>query len=836
MNIDNTHIKNLMKVISDPALFNSLSGNIFERLIFNNRLLIIVLCLLITLFSGFQLRNLTVTTSFDKMLPHGHPFIQNFLENRSNLRGLGDSVRFVVENRNGDIFQPEYLKQLAQINDEIFLIPGVDRAWMKSIWTPVVRWTEVTEEGFIGGPVMPVDYDGSPAAIEKLRQNIARAGVVGNLISNDYRSSMIEIPLMLEDSDGKALSYEDFSSALERVRLQYESKDLGIYITGFAKLSGDMIDGLFRVMMFFLVATIVAALIIYFYTRCLRSTGLVLVCSMVAVIWQQGLITVFGGVLDAFTILIPFLIFAIGVSHGCQKMNGISQDIARGTHPWVAARYTFRRLFMAGLIALIADGVGFAVLVLVDIPIIRELALSASLGFAMLVITNLILLPVLLSFTGISQEAAKRHLADQQDTIRQLGIDRVWKTLDRFTERRWAIVAILVAMALSAFALTERTKLQVGDLEAGAPELRPDSRYNMDNAFITSHFGVSSDVFAVMIKTPIDQCGSYETLVEADRLAWELSHVPGVQRTTSLADTVRAYTSGSFEGSPKWLTISDNKGVVWPQVNNALTWNSELLNSECSLIPVLAYLSDHRAATLDRVVAAAQNFADNHSTPERQFLLAAGSAGITAATNIEVKSVQLEMLLAVYAAVALLCLLTFRSWRAMIVAILPLILTSLLAEVLMVQLNIGLKVATLPVVALGVGVGVDYALYLLSVQLEGQRSGLSLQEAYRRAIQFTGKMVALVGVTLAVGVVTWMWSPIKFQADMGILLAFMFIWNMLAALILIPALSYFLLNDKLFKKIDHTTNKNTTKVARKNTKTSETGSIQKSIESTCINQ
>lgn len=800
MNVDSKRESNgLMSIIRDPALFNKLSGNIFERLIFNNRVLIVVLCLIATLFSAYELRHLTVTTSFDKMLPHSHPFIRNFLDNRDQLRGLGDSVRFVVENRKGDIFDAEYQQKLSKINDEIFMIPGVDRAWMKSIWTPVVRWTEVTEEGFVGGPVMPGTFDGSPESIRQLRQNINRAGVVGSLVSNDYHSSMIEIPLILRGGDGKPLSYQELSTSLEQIRAKYENDDIGIYITGFAKISGDMIDGLFKVMLFFIVAAVVAALIIFFYTRCLRSTCLVLICSVIAVVWQQGLVIAFGGVLDAFTILIPFLIFAIGVSHGCQKMNGIAQDIARGTHPWVAARYTFRRLFMAGLIALIADGVGFAVLVLVDIPIIRELALSASIGFTMLVVTNLILLPVLLSFTGISQEAARRHIIEQNNTIEKLGIGRLWGSLNRFTEKRWAITAIVLAAVLSVVALVERTKLQVGDLHAGSPELRPESRYNMDNAFITSKFGVSSDVFAVMIKTDPDQCGAYETLIDADRLAQELSRVPGVQRTTSLADTVRAYTSGGFEGSPKWFTISDNKGVVWPQVNNALSWNSEFLNSECSLIPVLAYLTDHKAATLERVVAVASAFAEKHSTPERQFLLAAGSSGIEAATNIVVKDVQLEMLLAVYAAVALLCLVTFRSWRAVIVAILPLVLTSLLAEALMVQLDIGLKVATLPVVALGVGVGVDYALYLLSVQLEGQRLGLTLQQAYRRAIQFTGKMVGLVGVTLAVGVVTWMWSPIKFQADMGILLAFMFIWNMLAALVLIPALSHFLLNDRHFR-------------------------------------
>jgi predicted RND superfamily exporter protein len=151
------------------------------------------------------------------------------------------------------------------------------------------------------------------------------------------------------------------------------------------------------------------------------------------------------------------------------------------------------------------------------------------------------------------------------------------------------------------------------------------------------------------------------------------------------------------------------------------------------------------------------------------------------------------MLLLVYGAVIVLCFITFRSWRAVVVAVVPLVITSVLCEALMVALGIGVKVATLPVVALGVGIGIDYALYLLSVQLAQQRAGATLGEAYRSALQFTGKVVVLVGVTLAAGVATWALSPIKFQADMGILLAFMFLWNMVGAVVLIPALSHFLL-------------------------------------------
>jgi predicted RND superfamily exporter protein len=304
---------------------------------------------------------------------------------------------------------------------------------------------------------------------------------------------------------------------------------------------------------------------------------------------------------------------------------------------------------------------------------------------------------------------------------------------------------------------------------------------------------LSSDTFAVIVKTEKEGCLKYQTLVEADRLAWALQQVPGVQTTASLTNAVRQITAGSNEGAPKWLTIARNQDVLNYGAQQASVNNPDLFNTDCSVMPVIAYLADHRAETLDRVVAASSEFAAAHGTPERQFLLAAGSAGIEAATNIVVRKAWVQMLLLVYAAVIVLCFITFRSWRAVVVAVVPLVITSVLCEALMVALGIGVKVATLPVIALGVGIGVDYALYLLSVQLAQQRAGISLAQAYRSALQFTGKVVVLVGVTLAAGVATWALLPIKFQADMGILLAFMFVWNMVGAVVLIPALSYYLL-------------------------------------------
>jgi predicted RND superfamily exporter protein len=272
-----------------------------------------------------------------------------------------------------------------------------------------------------------------------------------------------------------------------------------------------------------------------------------------------------------------------------------------------------------------------------------------------------------------------------------------------------------------------------------------------------------------------------------------LQQLPEVQATVSLADSVKQVTAGTYEGSAKWYTLSRNQEILNYGAQQAIQNTPDLTNAECSVMPVIAYLKDHKAATLDKVSATAEQFIADNPVAEVEILPAAGSAGIEAAVNQEVRSAWLKMLAYIYGAVAILCLIAFRSWRAVLVALLPLALTSVLCEALMVVLGIGVKVATLPVIALGVGIGVDYALYLLSVQLQGQRAGLPLHEAYRSALSFTGRIVALVGFTLAAGVITWAWSPIKFQADMGILLAFMFLWNMLGALVLIPALSRFLL-------------------------------------------
>jgi len=769
--------------------FDPRSGSLVERALFNHRLIVVVLCALVTALLGWQATRLELNASFEKTIPAKHPYIRNFLQYQNELSGLGNAVRIAVANSHGTIYDARYLDTLRRMSDEVFLVPGVARNQMKSLWTPTTRWVGVTEEGLEGGPVIPDGYDGSPKSLEQLRNNIARSGEIGQLVALDAKSSVISVPLLAKDPQGRPLDYGALAHRLDELRAKYEAQGVDVHVTGFAKIVGELIDGVRAVLAFFAFAVVIAAAAVFWFTRCVRSTLLVVTASLVAVVWQLGLLPMLGFALDPYSILVPFLVFAIGMSHGAQKMNGIMQDVGRGLHKLVAARFTFRRLFLAGLTALLADAVGFAVLLVIDIQVIRELAIAASIGVGVLVFTNLILLPILLSYTGVSARAAQRSLRAEAAGEKQ----PLWRWLDRFTERRWAVAAVVVSvlLAVAGFAVSQR--LAIGDLDPGAPELRADSRYNRDVAFMNAAYGASSDVLAVMVKTPEGQCSQYTTLNKVDALEWQLRQLEGVETTNALSLLNRRVLAGLNEGNPKWYEFLPNQDML-----NTITAGAPrgLYNDACSLLTVYVYLRDHKAQTLTRVVDHVAAFAKVNDTAEVKFLLAAGSAGIEAATNIVVKQAWRTMLLLVYGAVILLSFVTFRSWRAVLVAVLPLALTSVLAEALMVALGMGVKVATLPVIALGVGIGVDYALYILSVTLGQLREGKSLSESYYRALLFTGKVVLLTGVTLAVGVITWVASPIKFQADMGLLLAFMFLWNMLGALVLIPALGHLLLKQR----------------------------------------
>src|SRR6056297_2785931 len=839
--------------------------------IFSIRPLVLVVFAIGTLVMLFFLAQLRVDAGFLKQLPLEHEYMQTFMEYEREFGGA-NRIMVALMADDGDMFTEEFFERFEEITNRVFFIPGVDRASVRSIFTPNVRFVEIIEDGFAGGNVIPADFSPSPDAFERVRSNIVASGEIGRLVAEDFSGALVSANLLeLNAVTGESLDYQDVARQLEAIRTDFEGEGYTVHIIGFAKIIGDVADGARGVVTYFGVAFVITALLLFLYSRSVWLTVLPLVCSVTAVIWQLGLLSLLGFGIDPMNILTPFLIFAIGVSHGVQMISGwTAEKLFGGNSPSSlhrrgeavdeysiassldAAKATFHRLLAPGSIALLSDTIGFLAIYLINIRIIQELALTASIGVAVIIFTNLLLLPVLLSYARIRNPERFREKLYKGAAHTSW----VWRTLATFSRPVPALITIVVAAVLFVGAVYKSQDMKIGDSEAGVPELRSDARYNQDARLISDRFALGVDQLGVIAETSSQACTeNFEVMDHLDNFAWEMAQVEGEQKVLTLPMIAKIVNAGWNEGSLRWQVLPRNKFIMRQNLQNIDT-DTGLLNRDCSAMPVLVFMEDHKAETIQRVVGRAKELRqkyqiepevavaqqnDNASDgaqapadPRRnglmefaasigliagdvapelttddtckqqveptedclRFRLATGNVGVMAATNEEVKAAQTPILLYVYGAIILLCLITFRSIRGTICIVLPLVLVSYLAYSLMAFMDIGLKVNTLPVVALGVGIGVDYGIYIFSRLREYLNEGATLDEAYMRTLRLTGRAVLFTAITLAVGVGTWLFSELKFQADMGILLSFMFIFNMIGAMLILPALARWLLRPR----------------------------------------
>lgn len=757
--------------------------NGFESFLFRNRAWVVGIFVFLTLFLGFQASQLKMDAAFIKNIPLHHSYMQTYLKHQKDFGGA-NSIMVAVEDTSGNIFNANYFDTLKNVHDQLFFIPGVDRAQVKSIFSPSTRFTEVVEDGFAGGPVIPADFSTSVSGLETVRDNIEKAGIVGRLIANDYSAAMVSAQLMdFDPQTGKPLDTIAFAAQLEKeLRGKFETDKVKIHIIGFAKMAGDVADGAKGVLLFFVIAILITAVMVYLFSKSIILTVLPLVCSLTAVVWQLGLLTVIGFGLDPMSILVPFLVFAIGVSHGVQMINAVRRRVMDGQTTKAAAASAFRSLLVPGGVALLSDTVGFITLLSIDIGIIRELAISASLGVGVIIFTNLILLPLVISFTEIKVNKTAEPTAEEVRT------EAIWHFLARFATPKYAVVVIIATVVLYFAGLQQANQMKIGDLQGGAPALHQDSRYNLDTFFITDHFSITTDVMTVIVEAAPEACTYHDVLTQIDEFEWLVRNTPGVESTVSLASVAKKVNAGFNEGNPRWEVLPRTTASLVQAIGQIPT-TSGLLNGDCSVMPVYLFMKDHKAETIETVVAKVKAVAAKMDNDKLQFKLASGPVGVMAATNEAVAEAQLPMMLYVYGAVFVLCLISFKSLKATVAVIIPLYVVSTLAQALMTQLDIGLAVSTLPVIALGVGIGVDYGIYILSTMSSKLSNGMPVQQAYYEALVERGSAVIFTGLTLAIGVSTWFFSALKFQMDMGILLTFMFVVNMLGAIIILPALA-----------------------------------------------
>jgi len=747
-----------------------------------------------TLFMGYFAIQLRMDAGFEKQLPTGHEYVETFKKYRNDVLGA-NRLNFAVRARKGTIWTEAGLRRLYDVTQAVIFLPGIDRLGVQSLWTPNSYVNEITEDGFRADPIIPgtVTPDHlSPEIITGIQRSTSQGGFVGTLVSRDQTSAMITAELAEVDKDGKQIDYVAYNRILEqKIRQKFEDADFEIEIIGFAKQIGDIADGASSVLGFCLIALVLTALAVYWYCHSLRFTLLPIACSLTSLVWQFGALKLLGFGLDPLGVLVPFLVFAIGVSHGIQQINFIVRELSNGKTTEQAARASFSGLLIPGVLALVTAFVSFITLILIPIPMVRELAITASLGVFFKITTNLALLPIAASYFHFTREYAEKAMLKRESRARWL------RMLARVAEPRNALVVIAITAVILGVSVWQSNGRVIGTLQPGAPELRPEARFNRDAVNIAAGYDTGLDWLTVIFEAPPESCENVALGIYQDQFVRDVENTEGVQSANSYSVQLRNYNLGYNEGNPKMGVIPIDPGN-YAALSTEIGRMRGYMRKDCSMTAVHFFLTDHKAVTINRVIAKVKAFRVAHTMTGVNIRLASGNAGVLAAVNDEVERSEVPMMLYVYGAIILLVALVYRDFRAVLACCLPLTVGTFIGYWFMKSLNIGLTVATLPVMVLAVGIGVDYAFYIYNRLQMHLSQGENIVLALENSILEVGMATIFTAITLAIGVATWSFSDLKFQADMGKLLAFMFMVNMVMAMTALPALAVWL--ERLFPR------------------------------------
>ena len=626
-----------------------------------------------------------------------------------------------------------------------------------------------------------------------MRENILKAGIRGRLVANDFSGALISAIVLEQDATGRPIDPIEVAHELEsRVRDKIQDNDVlvqaqgggvDVHMIGFAKVVGDIADGAMSVIVFAVVTILLTLLAVWYYVQSLKVAVVPIVCSIIAVIWQLGTLVLLGYGIDPLGLLVPFLIFAIGVSHGVQKISAVKEAAVAGSSSMDAAQQTFRQLLMPAIIALLADLVGFITILLIPVQVVQEMAITASIGVAIVILTDLVLLPVLVSWVKWDDAyrlACRSQTGKAGTPVASAGADHRARPGAGDHRRRG------VAGRLRRLEGTRDAHRRYAGWRARAA---PDSRYNHDSNIITSqilhrrrHPERDRRDEGAGLHQPRAHDGHRQLLLEdaqrRRRAGGDVAAHRRQDRDCRMERRQPQVAQHSARAQPAHAIDALHRDQHRPA-------QRRLQRRAGHDFPARPQGGDHRARGRRGEGSGARANPIKGAT----FNLATGNVGVMAATNEEVKAKEYPILGWVFAAVILMCLLTFRSLLGTVLVFLPLALVSILVYAVMAIVGIGLKVNTLPMVALGAGIGVDYGIYLWSRMQEYLEAGDSVHDAYFKTMRVTGASIIFTGITLAIGVVTWVFSPLQFQADIGIMLTFMFFVNMLGAIILLPALA-----------------------------------------------
>jgi predicted RND superfamily exporter protein len=754
--------------------------------ILRRRFLVLLWVAILTAFFGYFAARTELVTSFGDLLPQNHPFVQ-IAHQYDSYFGSVNNVSIMIEARGGTIFTPEILAKIARMTEQADSVYGVLHGSVRSI-ANASYFRPLAGGVILNTPVMPGGAAPKDSAgADEVRSNVHKnPGVVfGRFVSLDDRAALIEASFL-----ESRLDYRKIFDEIYRVVVRPErGRSVRIYVGGQPILYGWVYRYTPQIFRIFLVTVLAVWVLLYLYFHDWRGALRPTISGVICAIWGLGFIRLMGFNLDPLVLVIPFLITARAVSHSVQMHDRYYEEYYRLREKQEAILCAFSEMFVPSLSGILADAFGVLVILLVPVLFLQKLAIGASFWIAAIVVSELLLNPIVYFYL----EPPRIEVIE----LRERGVFKriVEHIADPMLAPRGRAVTMALTIAAIAVCAYFWRGLRIGDPSSETSILWPQAPYNRAMANIQDEFG-AIEQFVVVCKLQnqraLDDPRLYHVMDAYERY---MERDPAVGRAFSVADLLANSGSALREFAPKWNELPSNSTATGQLLGGLLAGASPLstayiITPRRDATQVTVYCRDRAGENVQRVVTRTDRFfADRaHQVPGVEFAMAAGIIGELAAANQEILDNDLLLNLLAFFTIYMIVLVTYRSFMAGLYLLFPLALANAAINAYMAGHDIGININTLPVVTVGVGFGIDYAIYVVSRIIEELALGRELEQATYRALVTSGKAVSFTALTLVASVLFWYWSSIRFDAEMGLLLAVWMFVSMLGAMTILPVL------------------------------------------------
>ena len=762
----------------------------FAELVDRYRWGILGIGLLITLFFCSQLLNLKIKTDFNELLPQNHPYIKVHNKMRKSFGGA-NQVLLMLQVRKGDIFNQKTLGKVKYISERLRLAPGVDRNKIRSIAVRKSKYFEVSSGRHLIFPLMYPDVPATQEELEVLRNRIySSPQYYGPSVSLDSKKTLITADFAAETID-----YQKVFEFLSELRKEVEDENHILNIAGEPMHLG-YINHHNRDIFLILGATILVIMVsLYFdFSRSFKFMIIPLITAGISGIWGLGFMGLAGYNLDPLIMVLPFLISLMTARHSMQLILRYIEEIRRGAGKREAARILVESMFAPGITSIVTDAFGVALVAVAAIPILQNIAITCTFWSVVTVIFSLIFTPIFLVIFPESKKL-RSHLEKGHGEGQKEGfLERMLTRMGLWITKKGKWVVVVMTVVITTVSLIYSLKIEVGDFVPGSSILWPDHRYNKDALRIAYSMPLLNPIYIMVggegfkSKKELED-GGYTLLI--DKFQKFVQRNPRVSYVESLVNRLPNYWSSRHDSNPFFLFIPNEIPVASHAFRSLLYQfrpgdQNELLSQSVDAVNVIVYCRDRMPRTLKGVMGHINGYLERNNL-KGIFHLAGGSLGVQAAVRDVIAEAQIWNLCLALSMVFLLCSINFRSLTAGIILTVPLFISNLIAFALMAAYQIGLTINTFPVSSVGIGLGVDYGIYFIGRLQEEKKKTPDLSLAIVNTLKSNGKSIFLIATTLCIGLLIWLFSELRFQAEMGALLAILLFLNMLGALFLVPS-------------------------------------------------